>query len=107
MRKIFLILGFIFTLLSVILTVLPFDSLAFAPIIAALVCIFIAYYKSDSETRKWPKILFTIAYLCAIVVFIKIYFFKDEIAVDNQFEQQKIETKQEAKKELEELEGLE
>jgi hypothetical protein len=32
---------------------------------------------------------------------------KDEVATDTQFEQQKIETKQEAKKELEELEGLE
>ena len=38
---------------------------------------------------------------------LKTFFFKDEVAVDQQFEQQKIETKQEAKKELEELEGLE
>lgn len=107
MRKTFIILAIIFTLIGIVLTVLPFDSLAFAPIGVALIFIFLAYSKSSIDQRMVPKRLFMVAYLCAAVVFIKIYFFKDEVAVDTKFEQEKIETKKEAKKDLEELEGLE
>ena len=52
-------------------------------------------------------LILTIAALCSAVVLGKTLLVKDEVATDTQFEQQKIETKQEAKKELEELEGLE
>ena len=41
------------------------------------------------------------------VVVGKTIFIKDEVAKDAQFEEQKVETKIEAKKELEEIEGLE
>lgn len=104
MRKTFIILSIVFAVLSVIFTALPFDSLAFIPIGLAFLFIILAYVKSTTEERKLPKQLFIIAYLCAIVVLIKIFFFKDEVAVDTQFEQKKIETKQEAKKDLENLE---
>jgi hypothetical protein len=40
----------------------------------------------------------------SIFVLGKTYLIKDEVEKDQQFEQQKIETKQEAKKELEDLE---
>lgn len=107
MRKTFLILSYIFTALSVLFSALPLDTLAFIPIGLATICLVIAFLKSDISQRTWPKRLFIITYLCAAVVIVKTFFFKDEVAVDQQFEQQKIETKQEAKKELEELEGLE
>jgi hypothetical protein len=64
----------------------------------------LAFKKSDVEQRKLPKRLFVVAYICAIVVLGKTFLIKDKVAVDTQFEQQKMETKQEAKKELEDLE---
>lgn len=107
MRKTFLILSYIFTALSIVFSALPLDTLAFVPIGLALLCLAITFVKSEVKLRVWPKRLFMITYLCAAVVLVKTFFFKDEVAVDQQFEQQKIETKQEAKQELEELEGLE
>lgn len=107
MRKTFLILAIIFTLIGVVFTALPLDTLALAPIGLALVFVYIAFKKSSIEERKLPKRLFIIAYLCAIIVIGKTYFIKEEVAIDTKFEQEKIDTKQEAKKDLEELEGLE
>ncbi|MBY0487201.1 MAG: hypothetical protein K2P85_08475 [Flavobacteriaceae bacterium] len=107
MRKTFLILAIIFTVVSVIFSALPLDTLALAPIGLALLFIFIAFKKSTIEERKLPKRLFIIAYICGLVVLGKTFLVKDEVAVDTKFEQEKIETKQEAKKDLEELEGLE
>lgn len=104
MRKTFLILAIIFTVISIAFSVLPFDTLALAPIGVTLIFIFIAFKKSSVEQRKVPKILFTIAYICAITVLGKTFLTKDKVAVDTQFEQQKIDTKQEAKKDLEDLE---
>jgi hypothetical protein len=107
MRKTFLILSCFFTALSVLFALLPLDTLAFAPIIIASLLIAVTFVKSEIKQRVWPKRLFIITYLCAVIVVIKTAFIKDEVEVDQQFEQQKIETKQEAKQELEELEGLE
>lgn len=107
MRKTFLILAYIFTALSVLFSALPLDTLAFAPIGIATVFIVLAFVKSETKQRTWPKRLFIVTYICAAIVVVKTAFIKDEVEVDQQFEQQKIETKQEAKKDLEELEGLE
>lgn len=107
MRKTFLILSYLFAALSILFSALPMDTLAFIPIGLATICLVITFLKSDISQRAWPKRLFIITYICAAVVVVKTAFFKDEVAVDQQFEQQKIETKQEARKELEELEGLE
>jgi hypothetical protein len=63
--------------------------------------------KSEESQKKLPKVLLVIGALCSVVVLGKTLLIKDEVATDTQFEQQKIETKQEAQKELEELEGLE
>ena len=105
MRKTFLIIAVIFTVLSVIFSALPLDTLAFAPIGVALLFILLAYKKSKVTERKFPKRLFIVAYVCALVVLGKTFLIKDKVAVDTKFEQQKIETKKEAKKELEDLEN--
>ncbi|WP_395045625.1 hypothetical protein [Flavobacterium sp.] len=107
MRKLFLILSVFFALLSILFSALPLDTIAFAPIILASICLIITFIKSDENQRKLPKLIFVITYLCAAVVLFKTFLIKDEVAVDKQFEKEKIEIKQEAKKELEELEGLE
>lgn len=107
MRKLFLILTAVFSVLGIAFTILPMDTLAFLPIGLALIFGLLTLKKSAESEKKSPKILLVISALCSLVVLGKTLFIKDELATDTQFEQQKIETKQEAQKELEELEGLE
>jgi predicted membrane protein len=104
MRKTLLIASIVFVLISIVFSVLPLDTLALLPIGIALLLIFLTFKKSDVPQRKIVKILFAITYICALFVIGKTYFIKDEIATDQKFEQEKIETKQEAKQELEDLE---
>lgn len=107
MRKLFLILACVFGVLGISFTILPMDTLAFLPIGLALIFGLLTLKKSEENQKKFPKIVLIIGALCSVVVLGKTLLIKDEIATDTQFEQQKIETKQEAQKELEELEGLE
>jgi len=107
MRKLFLILAVIFGILGITFTVLPLDTLAFLPIGLALIFGLLTLKQSEASQKKFPKILLVIAALCSAVVLGKTLLIKDEVATDTQFEQQKIETKKEAQKELEELEGIE
>ena len=107
MRKLFLILSVVFGVLGIAFTILPLDTLAFLPIGLALVFGLLTLKQSKDSQKKFPKIILTIVALCSAVVLGKTLLVEDEVATDTQFEQQKIETKQEAKKELEELEGLE
>jgi len=107
MKKLFLISACIFTVLAITLSVLPFDTLAFLPIGLAIVFGLLLLKKSEGQQKKLPKILLSISVLCSVFVLGKTLLIKDEVAKDTQFEKEKIETKQEAKKELEEIEGLE
>lgn|SRR5574343_360308 len=107
MRKLFLILSVVFGALGIAFTILPLDTLAFLPIGLALVFGLLTLKQSEDSQKKFPKIILTIVALCSAVVLGKTLLVEDEVATDTQFEQQKIETKQEAKKELEELESLE
>lgn len=107
MRKLFLILAYIFGALGIAFTILPMDTLAFLPIGLSIIFGLLTLKKSEESEKKFPKIILIIAAFCSVVVLGKTLLIEDEVATDTQFEQQKIETKQEAKKELEELEGLE
>jgi hypothetical protein len=107
MKKLFIGLAVFFTLLAIVFSVLPFDTLAFLPIGLALIFDLLLLQKSDENNKKLPEILLTITAICSAFVLGKTLLVKDEVEVDTTFEKQKIETKQEAKKELEELEQLE
>lgn len=107
MRKALLFIAIIFIVLAIAFAVLPMDTLAFLPIGIALICSLILLQKSKEHEKKIPKTLLFIGALCSVFVLGKTLFIKDEVTVDQKFELQKIETKQEAKKELEEIEGLE
>ncbi|MFN3753066.1 hypothetical protein [Flavobacterium sp.] len=107
MRKLFIILACVFGVIGIAFTILPMDTLAFLPIGLALIFGLLTLKKSEESQKKFPKIILTIAAFCSIVVLGKTLLIKDEVATDTQFEQQKTATKQEAQKELEELEGLE
>ena len=105
MRKLFLVLAIVFTALAIIFSVLPFDTIAFLPIGLALLFCLLLLRKSNDNQKTLPKILLFIAVLSSAFVVGKTLLIKDEVVQDTQFEQQKVETKIEAKKELEELEN--
>lgn len=107
MRKTFLILAVIFSILGAVFSFLPFDTLAFLPIVLALVFSYLTFSKSEDNQKKIPKNLFIFSIVCAVFVLGKTFLIKDEVEKDATFEQTKIESNIEAKKDLEELEGLE
>ena len=104
MRKLFLILGISFTVLAIAFSVLPMDTLAFLPIGLALVFCLLLLKKSNENQKIIPNILLLLCVLSSVFVLGKTLLIKDEVENDRLFEQQKIETKQEAKQELEDLE---
>ena len=107
MRKLLLILAIVFSSLGIVFSVLPFDTLALLPIGLGLVFAFLAFWKSNGLQKKLPKWLLIVSSICVVFVLGKTFLIKDEVAVDSQFEKEKIETKKEAQKDLEDLEGLE
>ena len=106
MRKLLIILSIIFAIAGIIFTILPMGTIAFLPVSIAIISSVLAIVKSGATQKTFPKILL----LCAIVIFLadvaKDVLFKDKVSVDQQFIQEKQDSKQEAQKELEELEGL-
>ena len=106
MRQLFLVITSIFTVLSVVFSFLPLGTLALVPIGIALLFGFLALKKSDLKQAKWVKVLLVVALLSLVFVVGKEIFMKDEVEVDQQFDTKKAESKKEAQKELDELEGL-
>lgn len=104
MRKLFLGITIFFTLLSVVFAFLPLGTLALIPVGVALVFGILALKKSDAQQAKWVKALLAVAILSLMFIVGKQVFTDDEVEVDKQFETQKVESKNEAQKELEELE---
>ena len=104
MRKLFLVLGIIFTVVAIVFATLPLDTIAFLPIGLALIFCLLLLKKSNENQKKLPNILLLLGVLCSVFVLGKTFLIKDEVVKDTQFEKEKIETKKEAKKELEDLE---
>lgn len=104
MRKLCIGLAILFAILGIIFTVLPLGTLALLPIGLALVFGLIAFFQSDSSQKSLPKWILIIAGVTLVVVLGKELLIEDEVAKDEQFEQKKIESKQE---DLKDLEGLE
>ncbi len=104
MRKLFLVLGILFTVLAIAFSVLPFDTIAFLPIGLAMVFCLVLLKKSEANQKKLPNILLLLCVLSSVFVLGKTLLIKDEVMKDSKFEKEKIETKKEAKKELEDLE---
>lgn len=104
MRKLFLVLGIIFTILAIAFAVLPMDTIAFLPIGLALIFCLLLLKNSSDNQKKIPNLLLLLCVLSSVFVLGKTLLIKDEIEKDTQFEKEKIETNKEAKKELDALE---
>jgi uncharacterized membrane protein YtjA (UPF0391 family) len=107
MKKVFIALAILFTILSVIFTVLPLGTLAIIPIIPALLFAFLGFRNAEGKPKQVSRVIMMIAGVLLLVVIGREIFVKDEIEVDTQFEQKKAASEKETAKELEELEGLE
>lgn len=106
MRKLFLVLAIIFTTLSIVFAYLPLGTLALIPIGIAILFGFLALKKSDIKQQKVVKVTLLFAILSLVAVVGKEFFTKDEVVIDKQFDTKKVESEKEAKKDLEDLEGL-
>ncbi|MBU3680395.1 MAG: hypothetical protein FGM16_00480 [Flavobacterium sp.] len=102
MRKLALILAFLFVAISVLFIILPMGTIGLIPVALGLVCSGLAWLKSTAAQKKWPVILLLIQ--ATILLFIVVRsFIPDEVAPDKQFEQRKEINK---KQDLEDLENL-
>ena len=102
MRKLFLVLAFIFIILGGIFVFLPLDTIALAPLVIGLVFSILAFLKSDEIQKKTVKILMIVGVLAGVAIIGKHFLTKDEVQVDEQFEKTKIDSEKEAQKTLEE-----
>lgn len=103
MRKAFIVLAFIFAILGIVFVILPMGTLGVLPVGLSIVFAGLAYAKSEASNRNVPKWLIIVAGLTLVVVMVRAMM-PDEVEKDVQFEQKKIESKQE---DLQDLEGLE
>lgn len=104
MRKLFVVLAVIFTILGIVFAFLPLGTLALLPVGLGLIFGLIAFIQSDINQKNVPKWILIVAGVTLIVVIGKETLIKDEVAKDVQFEQKKIESKKEDLKDLEDLE---
>ena len=104
MRQLFLVIASIFTVLSVVFAFLPLGTLALVPIGIALLFGFLALKKSNVKQAKWVKVMLFVSILSLVFVVGKEIFINEAVETDQQFEIQKLESKEEAQKELEDLE---
>lgn len=104
MRKLFIILAAVFAVVGLVFAILPMGSIAFLPIIIAIVLALIAMWKSNDNQKKMPKWILIIALTILVLVTVKLVFVKDKVVVDQQFIQENVDSKEEAQQELEGLE---
>ena len=104
MRKLFIILAAVFTVVGLVFAILPMGSIAFLPIILAIVLALVAMWKSNDNQKKIPKWILVIALAILVLVTVKVVFVKDKVVVDQQFIQENVDSKEEAQQELEGLE---
>ena len=104
MRGLFSFLAYAFTALSIVFSLMPMDTIAFLPIGLALAFSLLFLRKSKENQKKIPNILMFVCVLCSAYVIGKTIFVKDKVEKDTKFEQQKQQSNQESKKELEDLE---
>ena len=104
MKKVFNVLAVLFILISIVFVVLPMGTMGLLPTGLALVFSGLAFFISEDGQKKFPKWLMIVSALLLVIVVAKAMM-PDEVASDTEFEQKKIESKNEDLKDLEELEG--
>jgi tellurite resistance protein TehA-like permease len=106
MRKFFIVLGIIASVLAIILSVLPVSNLAYFPAIAALIFGLIAYYLSNknSVSVKTIQLIFLLTIISLSVTIYKSVFNTVEVGNVEELEQREIESQENAEEVLEDIE---
>jgi hypothetical protein len=107
MKKAFISIAILFALISIVFTVLPMGTLAIIPIAITLIFGFLGFRNSEGIPMHISRLALFAGGLMLLIVIGKEIFIKDEVVVDQQFEQKKAAGEKEDVKQLEELEGLE
>ena len=110
MRRLFIILGFIAAILTVILAVTPLSKLAFLPAVAALIFGLIASYisKKQNNPKKSIQIIFLLTIISLGITTYKAVFETTELANVEDLEIKETESIEDSKDILEtlDLEGV-
>jgi membrane-bound ClpP family serine protease len=106
MRKLSIILGFITSVLALILAVTPLSKIAYIPSIAALIFGVFALYlsKDKQDSKKSIQLIFLMTIIALVVTTYKALFNTTEVGNTEQLEQKEEQLEEES---LNELEGLE
>ncbi len=103
MRKFLIILSLFFVVFGIVFTILPLGTIAFLPVVLAIVLAATLIFISKPEQRQLPKWILLAGILTLLSVMGKVVFIQDKVETDKQFEQQKIDAK---KQDVKDLEGL-
>ena len=105
MRKLFIILGLIFAIIAVLISVLPLSNLAFIPAIIAIICGLIAYLKSKpiNASLRTITLVFILGVFAIGISSYKAVFSKTEVGNTKQLEAKEKKSEKEAIKDLDEL----
>ena len=93
-------------IIAIIFTILPMGTIALLPTLTAIILSFVAVLKSNFKLKILPKYLLVISISIFLVIIGREVFVQDKVADDKVFIQENENSKQEAQKELEELDGL-
>lgn len=106
MRKTAIVLGFIFSILAVLLAVLPFSNFAFIPAIIALVLGIIALLKSKAEEDKKHTIqlIFLLTIIALALATYKSIYTTTEVGDTEQLEQREEDSLEDSIEELDDIE---
>ena len=103
MRKALNIVSIVFLVLGIAFTILPMGTIALLPIGLTVLTAAVSFWQSKYKQRILPRIVLVLSVITFLVVIGKDVFVKDEVKVDQQFEQKKIESQ---KEDMKDLEGL-
>lgn len=104
MNRLFIILAIVFGVFGVAFTILPLGTLALIPIALGLIFAFLSVLRQ--REKLFPKIVLLAVFANLLTVIGREVFVKDVVEADQQFENVKQQSEQEAQKELEDLENL-
>lgn len=104
MNRLFIILAIVFGVFGVAFTILPLGTLALIPIALGLIFAFLSVLRQ--REKLFPKIVLLAVFVNLLTVIGREVFVKDVVEADQQFENVKQQSEQEAQKELEDLENL-
>lgn len=104
MNRLFIILAIVFGVFGVAFTILPLGTLALIPVALGLIFAFLSVLRQ--REKLFPKIVLLAVFVNLLTVIGREVFVKDVVEADQQFENVKQQSEQEAQKELEDLENL-